>query len=348
MNPQRPKVSVVVPVYNVEPYLERCVESLRNQTLRDIEIILVDDESPDNCPAMCDEYARRDSRIKVVHKKNGGLGLACNSGMDAASAEFVAFCDSDDWVDPEMYETLYREANGNNVDMVFSGLKRVGSDGKVLSKLLHPTSKEIHEGDSLTGLAMDIIASEPRVRMDRRMQVSAKTVLYRRRMLLSNGLRFVSERGYPSEDLIFNVSVLLKANRICIIPYYFYNYFVNTVSITSTVKPNHFEKMMRSALLLKNIIADSLPNDNRDFAKTLNRRISRFIIGESRSFSRQILASRMPSAIKKEQLLKIISNDCFKDAISDYPINDMPIVHRIALKLLVNKHFWLLKKIYTL
>ncbi len=343
-----PKVSIIVPVYNVEPYIERCVESLRNQTLKDIEIILVDDESPDNCPSMCDEYASRDSRIKVVHKKNGGLGMACNSGMDAATGEFVAFCDSDDWVDAEMYETMYKEAIGNNVDMVFSGLKRVGSDGTVLSNLPHPTAKEVHQQESLPELAMDIIASEPHVRMDRRLQVSAKTVLYRRELLQSNGLRFVSEREYPSEDLIFNVSVLLKANRICIIPYYFYNYFVNTNSITSTIKPNHFEKMMCSALLLKNIIADSLPNYNECSVKTLNRRVSRFIIGESRSFSRQILASRMPSVIKKEQLLKIISNECFRDAISDYPISEMPIVHRIALKLLVNKYFWLLNRLYWL
>lgn len=343
-----PKVSIIVPVYNVEPYIERCVESLRNQTLKDIEIVLVDDESPDNCPAICDEYTGRDSRIKVVHKKNGGLGLACNTGIEAATGDYIAFCDSDDWVDTEMYETLYREAIGNNADMVFTGLKRVGSDGTLLSYLPHPSAKEFHQRDTMFDLAMDIIASEPHVRMDRRMQVSAKTVLYRRRMLLSNGLRFVSEREYPSEDLIFNVSVLLKANRICIIPYYFYNYFVNTNSITSTVKQNHFEKMMRSALLLKNIIADSLPNYNECSAKTLNRRVSRFIIGESRSFSRHILASSMPSAIKKEQLLKIISNECFRNAISDYPISEMPIAHRIAIKLLVNKHFWLLNRLYWL
>lgn len=94
-----PKVSIIVPIYNVEKYLDRCMASLLNQTLEDIEIIMVDDGSPDRCPKMCDEYAKKDSRVKVVHKKNGGLGYARNSGLDVATGEYVAFVDSDDYVD---------------------------------------------------------------------------------------------------------------------------------------------------------------------------------------------------------------------------------------------------------
>ena len=99
----KPKVSIIVPVYNVEKYLVRCMESLLNQTLKEIEIILVDDGSPDNCPQMCDEYARRDSRVKVIHKSNAGLGYARNSGLDVAVGEYIAFVDSDDYVDTSMY-----------------------------------------------------------------------------------------------------------------------------------------------------------------------------------------------------------------------------------------------------
>jgi len=94
----KPKVSVIVPIYNVEKYFERCMRSLLNQTLKEIEIILVDDESPDNCPAMCDEYAGTDNRVKVIHKKNEGLGFARNSGLEIATGEYVAFVDSDDFV----------------------------------------------------------------------------------------------------------------------------------------------------------------------------------------------------------------------------------------------------------
>lgn len=93
-----PKVSIILPIYNVEKYLDRCMESLLNQTLEDIEIIMVDDGSPDNCPQMCDEYAKKDNRVKVVHKKNAGLGFARNSGLDVAKGEYIAFVDSDDYV----------------------------------------------------------------------------------------------------------------------------------------------------------------------------------------------------------------------------------------------------------
>ena len=113
-----PKISIIVPIYNVEKYLDRCVRSLCNQTLQDIEIILVDDQSPDDCPRMCDEYAKQDSRIIVIHKKNGGLGYARNSGMKVATGEYVAFVDSDDYVDLDMFESMYNSAKKYDADFV--------------------------------------------------------------------------------------------------------------------------------------------------------------------------------------------------------------------------------------
>lgn len=97
-------ISIIVPVYNVEKYLERCIESIVNQTYKDIEIILVDDGSPDNCPVICDRYAEKDNRIKVIHKQNGGLINARKSGLEIAQGDYIGFVDSDDWIEPEMYE----------------------------------------------------------------------------------------------------------------------------------------------------------------------------------------------------------------------------------------------------
>lgn len=101
-----PLISVIVPVYRVEPFLPRCLDSLRNQTYRNLEILLVDDGSPDNCGKICDEYAEKDHRFRVIHKENGGLSSARNAGLDAATGEFIGFVDSDDWIAPQMYETL--------------------------------------------------------------------------------------------------------------------------------------------------------------------------------------------------------------------------------------------------
>ena len=105
--PIKNKISVIVPVYGVEQYLDKCIESIVGQTYENLEIILVDDGSPDNCPAMCDKWARKDSRIKVIHKENGGLSDARNVGIEAATGEYLAFVDSDDWLNTEMYQKLY-------------------------------------------------------------------------------------------------------------------------------------------------------------------------------------------------------------------------------------------------
>lgn len=112
-----PLVSVVVPVYKVEKYLDKCVESIVGQTYENLEIILVDDGSPDNCPAMCDEWAERDNRIKVIHKENGGVSSARNAGIDAATGELIGFVDSDDWLEPDMYECLVKNAFEYDADI---------------------------------------------------------------------------------------------------------------------------------------------------------------------------------------------------------------------------------------
>ena len=100
-------ISVIVPVYNAEKYLDKCVESIVNQTYKDLEIILVDDGSPDNCPAMCDEWAKKDGRIKVIHKSNGGVSSARNVGLDSFSGEYVTFIDSDDYIESSMFHRIF-------------------------------------------------------------------------------------------------------------------------------------------------------------------------------------------------------------------------------------------------
>ena len=124
------KISVIIPVYNVEEYLDKCVTSVLNQTYKNLEIILVDDGSPDNCPKMCDEWAKKDKRIKVVHKKNGGLSDARNSGIEVCTGEYIGFVDSDDYIDKQMYKELLKRIESTNSDMVMCGINCV-NDGKV-------------------------------------------------------------------------------------------------------------------------------------------------------------------------------------------------------------------------
>ena len=124
-------VTVVIPIYNVEQYLDRCIDSVVNQTYKNLEIILVDDGSPDNCPAMCDAWAQKDSRIKVVHKENGGLGYARNSGMEVATGKYIFFFDSDDSIELTLVEKCVNAAKEHNSELVIFGRNNVYDDGRV-------------------------------------------------------------------------------------------------------------------------------------------------------------------------------------------------------------------------
>lgn len=125
---RQPEISVIVPIYNVEPYLCRCVDSILNQTFRDIEVLLVDDGSPDGCGAICDEYAARDARVRVIHKKNGGLSSARNAGIDEAAGEWLAFVDSDDWMDLDMLEILHTAAIRHGAQIAECSYRRIYPD----------------------------------------------------------------------------------------------------------------------------------------------------------------------------------------------------------------------------
>ena len=125
-------ISVIVPVYKVEKYLRKCIDSIINQTYKNLEIILVDDGSPDNCGAICDEYTANDSRVKVIHKENGGLSSARNAGIDIASGDYIAFIDSDDYIDVNMIKTLYKKISDDNSDMAICNFSYVDENGKMI------------------------------------------------------------------------------------------------------------------------------------------------------------------------------------------------------------------------
>ena len=136
-------ISIIVPVYKVEPYLNKCVDSIINQTYKNIEIILVDDGSPDNCPKICDKYALLDQRIRVIHKENGGLSSARNAGISIATGEYIGFVDSDDYIAPTMYETLYKILKENNADLAICNFSNVDEFGNALKKHPSPIISEV-------------------------------------------------------------------------------------------------------------------------------------------------------------------------------------------------------------
>lgn len=159
--PDVPLISVIVPVYKVEPYLDRCVQSIVDQTYRNLEIILVDDGSPDHCPQMCDAWAQKDSRIKVIHQENGGLSAARNRGIDAATGELIGFVDSDDYISPNMYALLYDILRRDGSDISACGVEMVFEDGRPSRLLTLPEQCTLSNKEAMEAIVLENFLKQP-------------------------------------------------------------------------------------------------------------------------------------------------------------------------------------------
>ena len=156
-----PLISIIVPVYKVESYLDRCVQSIVNQTYKNLEIILVDDGSPDNCGAMCDAWAEKDCRIKVIHKENGGLSDARNAGMAIATGSYMGFVDSDDYIAPEMYELLYGRIATDDSDIAACGVEMVWENDTPKRYLTKSGSAILNKEDAMQAVIDETWLKQP-------------------------------------------------------------------------------------------------------------------------------------------------------------------------------------------
>ena len=240
-----PKVSIILPIYNVEKYLDRCMQSLLGQTLREIEIVMVDDGSSDKCPAMCDRYAAVDSRIKVIHKKNAGLGMARNSGLEIATGEYVAFLDSDDYVDIHTYEILYKTALENETPQaVYCGLNKVKDSGEVYSTHSdYATPTRILGNNNCKRIATEMVA-----RLDKgrgtKYYMSVWHAIYSREFMHAYNIKFCSERDFMSEDLIFDLDFFSVADNVVFIPDKLIYYCENGSSLSRVFQKNRFDRFI--------------------------------------------------------------------------------------------------------
>ena len=325
-----PKVSIIVPIYNVEKYLNRCIQSLLGQTLKEIEIILVDDGSPDKCPSMCEEYAKVDSRIKVIHKQNEGLGLARNSGLEIATGEYVAFVDSDDYVELTMYEDLFHEAMTSNADVVFAGFKTETQPG------IWKDSNEVLQrmewnGEEVKEFMLDMIACAPYVKLERKYQMSVWHSIYRSSVIQNNNLRFPSEREVVSEDIPFQVDFLQCIKKVVYLPKSYYYYCLNGTSLTASFKPEKFVKYKTLFELLSEKVGGGKQQE----------RVDRFFIGYSRSHLTHLIQSKIPN--KRDWLKTDLNDDIWRILSLRYSPSKLSIYSRIFYYLIIKKRSILLE-----
>lgn len=304
------KVSVVVPVYNVERYLRRCVDSLLAQTLEELEIILVDDGSPDKCPEICDEYAQKDQRIKVVHKKNEGLGYARNTGLEIASGEYITFCDSDDWLEPEAYEYTYNKVKYKNLDICWFQPRRVSVDGCLLFEAQVDEEYFVEEKD-IAWFRKEIIGRNPLDSNSKERGFSSCMALFRRSIYIESGVRYPSERIVASEDLIFLIYFMKYVERVGILPNVFYNYLMNPTSISSTYSEAKHDRLIN--LLHK---VTEFCKDNYQWAEIKNNYYSQ-VLRIFKVILKYTAYSKMPFSSKVKLLSQETRNPILKPLFTD-------------------------------
>ena len=347
----QPKVSIIVPVYNAEKYIERCIRSLREQTLEDIEIIIVDDSSTDRSLEICKGIAAEDNRIKVIHKINEGAGLARNAALEIATGEYIGFADSDDHVKKDMFATLYRKAKEYDSDLVMSGVLFVDGNmfsekGECVRKIYFDKDTHFDTEERLKELRMGIVGALPDDEDDSKYGMSIWKNLFRHEIIKKNNITFQSERKMLSEDALFMIDYISCINKATGIDQAFYYYCRNEDSISKSYKKDRFEK----SLVFVGEVEKRFENDIAE--KNYRIYIDRFWQAMCRVLcSQEIMhakANNIAYGALKKKLKEICTHDLTVRAMRSYPLNKLPMKQRIFAYCMRFRMYFLLKVLVEL
>ena len=301
---RRPLFSIVVPIYNVELYLDRCVESLVNQTYTALEIILVDDGATDRCPEICEEWVKKDERVKVIHKSNAGLGMARNTGLDAASGEYICFVDSDDYLVSDAVERCVVAIEEHEADTVLFGRYDAYPNGDVVEDGTHVV-KCVYSEDRVIGtLLPELLTSGVGY------GVSACSKVFSIKILNENHIRFKSEREIISEDAFFCLDYFSKSKTAVVIPDRLYCYFKNANSLSRTYRDDRQKKNNEFLLQsLEHVQQLSLPDSLSVYLK------SKYHVF-SLAAMKHVVASKLSLKDKKRKLRGIYRDKVLRKTIA--------------------------------
>lgn len=282
----KPLISIIVPVYNVEKYLARCLDSILAQTLADFEVIAVDDGSPDNCGKILDEYAKKDNRIKVIHKENGGVSSARNAGLDEAMGEYIGFVDPDDYISCDMYEHLYNEAKSGDYDIVQCNNYFVDNRGNEKRFLDHIKNTEYADTD-------DMICAF----FDNNIRCCAWNKIFKRQIIADT--RFLKELRI-AEDKLFVYNCLHNASKVKTTEKYCYFYCQSETSVIhSGINEKKFDELK---------VLDILEKDYKNNPK-VSKSLKKHLVEINLNIIFSVLGSRkyfdkLPELIRRLTCLK--------------------------------------------
>ena len=310
-------VSVVVPVYNAEKYLDRCIGSLVSQTYKDLEIILVDDGSADNSPAMCDAWAQNDARIRVIHKENAGAGMARNAAMDVSTGDIMCFVDSDDYVSPELVSKAVGALTENGADIVLFGKSNVSPSGEVSSVFVPASPKNVYSGSEVASqLLPALIYNNKKDSEIRNLPLSLWSCAVTTETVKRAGWRLLSERDVFSEDSYGLIALYRHVRRAVILNEALYFYCENEASLSHDYRNRRFDmiKGFRArAFELAGIYENPEPVRERICDLYMS-----FLIGSMK----QLVLSDMRLSDKLRFIRRIISDPATRDSIDAAGLND--------------------------
>lgn len=328
------KMSIVVPVYKVEKYIGNCIESLLEQTLEDIEIILVDDGSPDQSGRICDCYQQKDGRIKVLHKKNGGVSAARNDGMELATGEYILFCDSDDWMEKNACEKLYAKAVETDSDIVIGNVYEVYPDRKIIDNFY---AKPFTTDDSAfirkmiqTNFYRNYCpmpdASGPAFRYG-----GPWNKAVRLSMLRENNIRFDVRLKGIFDDILYTAYILAAAKRVSYITDCVYYYRQVASSITNTYKANTLEINRAIINAWQEFIAAQ--DSQEEFWKPFYANVVRRLV---ESLPIYFFSSKNPAPLSErlKELKAVISEEIYVTASRNVEFNRLTTYHKAAAALI--------------
>ncbi|PHA03088.1 hypothetical protein COE51_01725 [Bacillus pseudomycoides] len=311
------KVSIVVPIYNAGDKLHKCIKSILNQTLKDFELILVNDGSTDKSLTICKKYQQKDKRITVINKKNEGSIPTRRKGVEAAKSKYVMFVDADDWIDTTAIETLYDEAVQNNVDIIVCNMYKVLGNGMLVKKKVGSwyfnENKIYNEEEIKRDLVTAYFHGHP-------FPSSLCAKLYKRELLTNSG-KYLSGIRFLGDDLFYNLEILLKANKLKIIdkPFYYYR----QGGFTSKYQPYLFDDMVNGYLIQEEVIDEyyydtTEKNYNGISIMLLNTFKTCLLNLFNSNFNESEIKDLIQSYVSNDTLIKCISNG---GSIKFFPID---------------------------
>lgn len=327
-------VSVVVPIYNVEKYLDRCMNSLVNQTYTNLEIILIDDGSTDSCPEICEKWARKDSRVKVIHKANAGLGMARNSGIENASGKYICFFDSDDYVDLTTVEKAHFAAKEHEADIVVFGMSNVDKTGNVTKTLVPQAEKDCYCAEEvLNRFLPGIMRSDGTVDKIKNVRFSAWSCLFSTELIKRSNWRFVSEREIISEDVYSLLALYNYVERAAFLREALYFYCENDTSLTHSYREDRFE---RNKYFYKKCI--ELCREN-NYPLSVEKSCMPSFLGNTVAAMKQITAFYEKSSDAIKVLRQIIDDDLLQDVIKEKMTDSLSFKVRALFWTIVHKKY---------